>query len=127
VTVPGATLRPTRVAALAWFSVLAPPLAWAAQLVIGYSFQEAGCGRPDADLWGAGLDGLTGSVVIVCGGVAVLGGLAGMVALRASASGDPLGRARFMAVAGIASACIFLLAIVLSGIALLPLDACDPG
>jgi hypothetical protein len=126
-TVPGATARAGGVATLAWFSVLAPPIAWAAQLVIGYSFQEAGCGRPDSDLWGAGLDGLTGSVVVVCGAVAILGGLAGIVVLHASATGDPLGRIRFMAVAGIASACIFLLAIVLSGIALLPLDACDPG
>jgi hypothetical protein len=126
-TVSGATARGGGVATLAWFSVLAPPLAWAAQLVVGYSFQEAGCGRPDADLWGAGLNGLTGSVVIVCGAVAILGGLAGMVALRAAATGDPLGRVRFMAVAGIVSACIFLLAIVLSGIALLPLDACNPG
>jgi hypothetical protein len=123
----GVTARAGGVAALAWFSVLAPPLAWAAQLVVGYSFQQAGCGRPDADLWGLGLNGLTGSVVVVFGAVAVLGGLAGMVALHASATGDPLGRIGFMAVAGIVSACIFLLAIVLSGIALLPLDACDPG
>jgi hypothetical protein len=126
-TVPVVTVRTSSGATLAWFSLIAPPLAWAAQLVVGYSFQEAGCGRPDADLWGAGLNALTGIVVITCGAVAVLGGLAGIIALRSSATGDPLGRVRFMAVAGIASACIFLLAIVLSGIALLPLDACDRG
>ena len=123
-----ATPRSGRASALAWFGVVAPALAWATQLVVGYAFQEAGCGRPDADLWGVGLDGLTAIVIIVCGAVAVAGALAGIVALRASAGGgDPLGRVRFMAVAGIASGCIFLLAIVLSGIALLPLDACDSG
>lgn len=126
-TVPVATATPGRAAALAWFSVLAPPLAWATQLVIGYSFQEAGCGRPDADLWGAGLGGLTAIVVIAAAAVAVLGGLAGLAALRVSTNGDPLGRIRFMAIAGIASACVFLLAIVLSGIALVSLDACDLG
>jgi hypothetical protein len=123
-----ATPRSGRASALAWFAVLAPGVAWATQLVVGYAFQEAGCGRPDADLWGAGLDGLTAIVVVVCGAIAVLGGLAGLIALRDSArGGDPLGRVRFMAVAGIAASCIFLLAILLSGIALLPLDACDRG
>lgn len=126
-TVPVVTVRTSSGATLAWFSVIAPPFAWAAQLVVGYSFQEAGCGRRDAELWGAGLNALTGIVVIACGAVAVLGGLAGIIALRSSATGDPLGRVRFMAVAGIASACIFVLAIVLSGIALLPLEACDRG
>jgi hypothetical protein len=128
-TIPlAATSRPARASALAWFAVLAPGLAWATQLVVGYAFQEAGCGRPDADLWGAGLDGLTAIVVVACGTVAALGGLAGLIALRASAGGgDPLGRVRFMAVAGVAASCIFLLAIVLTGIALLPLDACDRG
>jgi hypothetical protein len=116
-----------RGSALAWFSVLAPPLAWAAQLVIGYSFQEAGCGRPDADLWGVGLDGLTAAVVIACAVVAALGGFAGVAACRSGRSADPLGRVEFMAVAGTAAGFIFLLAIVLSGIALVPLDACHGG
>jgi hypothetical protein len=127
-TVHVVSVRPSRGAVLAWFSVLAPPLAWAAQLVVGYGLQEAGCGRPDADLWGAGLGGLTGLVVFVCGIVAILGGLAGVAALSAATgNGDPLGRIRFMAIAGIAGACVFLLAIVLSGIALVPLDACELG
>jgi hypothetical protein len=128
-TLPLTSVRPARGAGLAWFSVLAPPLAWATQLVVGYAFQEAGCGRPDADLWGAGLDGLTGILVVACGIVAVLGGLAGVAALGAAGTrdGDPLGRVQFMAIAGIAAACIFLLAIVLSGIALIPLDPCDGG
>jgi hypothetical protein len=110
-----------------WFGVLAPPGAWAAQLVIGYAFQEAGCGRPDASLWGAGLDGLTGIVVIVCGALAVAGGAASLTAWRASRPSEASGVVAFLAVWGIAASFIFLLAIVLTGISLFPLDACNPG
>ena len=116
-----------RASTLAWISVLAPPLAWAAQLAVGYSLQEAGCGRPDADLWGVGLNGLTAALIIVCALLAGLGGLAGLAAWRRSAAADPLGRVEFMAIAGIAAGFIFLLATVLSGIALVPLDACHSG
>ena len=121
-----APARTGRAAPLAWFGVLAPPLAWATQLVVGYTFQEAGCGRPDSSLWGAGLNGLTAAVVIVCGAFAVAGGIAAFAALRASDGGPPdvIG---FLAVSGIAAGFIFLLAIVLTGVALIPLDACRPG
>jgi hypothetical protein len=126
-TTQAPTRRRSRASALAWFSVLAPPLAWAAQLVIGYAFQEAGCGRPDADLWGAGLGGLTSAVIVACGVVAGLGAVAGVVAWRGSRGADPLGRIEFLAIAGVASGFIFLLAIVLSGVALIPLDPCVAG
>ena len=110
-----------------WFGVLAPPLAWAAQLLIGYTFQEAGCGRPDASLWGAGLGGLTGVVVVVCGAFAIAGGVASLSASRGTRSPDSSGVVAFLAVWGIAGSFIFLLAIVLTGVALFPLDACSPG
>ena len=71
------------------FGLLAPPLAWALQLVAGYSVEEAGCGRPDASLWGAGVDPLTAVVIGVCGALAIAGGVASIVALRAA-----LGRRR---------------------------------
>jgi len=108
--------------ARAWFGVLAPPLAWAAQLVAGYAFEEAGCGRPDASLFGAGLNGLTGIVVVVCGAVAVAGGAASLTVRR-----NESGSVAFLAVWGVAASCIFLLAIVLTGASLIPLDACNPG
>jgi hypothetical protein len=114
-------------ARLAWFGVLGPPLAFAAQLVIGYAFQEAGCGRPDSSLWGAGLDGLTGIVIVVCGVLAGAAGAASLVAWRAADRDDPRGRVHFLAAAGAASSFVFLLGIVLSGIALFPLNACNPG
>ncbi|HEY2777762.1 MAG TPA: hypothetical protein VGI77_07635 [Gaiellaceae bacterium] len=110
-----------------WFGVLAPPLAWAAQLVTAYAFEEAGCGRPDSSLWGAGLGGLTGIVVIACGVLAVAGGAASFTVLRVARPSDGTGLAAFLAAWGVSASFIFLLAIVLTGISLVPLDACTPG
>lgn len=106
-----------------WFGVLAPPLAWAAQLVTGYAFEEAGCGRPDGSLFGAGLNSLTAIVVTLCGALALAGGAASLIAWRAARPGS----GAFMAGWGIAASFIFLLAIVLTGVSLIPLDACNPG
>jgi hypothetical protein len=116
--------------ALAWFGVLTPPLAWAIQLVLGYAFEEAGCGRPGSTLWGTGIEPLTAVVIIACAGLAVLGGLAALVSWRATADGDAAdtrGVNRFMASTGMLGSVIFLVAICLSGIALIPLDACNAG
>jgi hypothetical protein len=113
--------------ARAWFGVLAPPLAWAAQLVTGYAFEEAGCGRPDSSLWGAGLNGLTAIVVIVCGALAVAGGAASFTAWRSAGESDAAGSVAFLAAWGVAASFIFLLAIVLTGVSLIPLDACTLG
>jgi cytochrome bd-type quinol oxidase subunit 2 len=119
--------RPRSRYRLAWFGVLAPPLAFATQLVVGYGLQEAGCGRPDSDLWGAGLDGLTAVVIVVCAVITLAGGIASVVAWRAADRGDARGTLRFMATAGVASSFTFLIAIVLSGIAFFPLSSCNPG
>jgi hypothetical protein len=110
-----------------WFGVLAPPLAWAAQLVTGYAFEEAGCGRPDASLFGAGLNGLTAIVVIASGALAIAGGAASLTAWRATRPPAAAGSGEFLAVWGIAASFVFLLAIVLTGVSLIPLDACQPG
>lgn len=111
----------------AWFGVLAPPIAWAVQLVTAYAFEEAGCGRPDASLWGAGLGGLTGIVVVVCGALALVGGAASLKAWRTVEPEGGTGVSAFLAAWGITASLIFLLAIVLTGVSLFPLDACSPG
>jgi hypothetical protein len=114
-------------ARLAWFGIAAPPFAWATQFLIGYSMQEAGCGRPDASLWGAHLEITDAIVLIVCGAIAVAGGAAAVAALRASGLRDPRGRVNFVAVSGIAASVVFGLAILLSAIPWFSLDACSPG
>jgi hypothetical protein len=124
------TVRANNVRSLAWFGVLMPPLAWATQLVVGYSITEAGCGRPGSNLWGAGLEPLAAGVVLGCGGLALLGGLAAIVSWRSSTTEEAIdnrGVVRFMASAGMIGSLIFLFAICLSGIALIPLSACNAG
>jgi hypothetical protein len=120
-------VRPGTGSSLAWFGLAAPPFAWAAQLLLGYSMQEAGCDRPDANLWGAGLEPLTAVVLVICGAIAVAGGVAAVAALRMSGANDPRGRVGFVAVSGIVASVVFGLAILLSAIPLLSLDACRPG
>ena len=120
-------VRPGASSTLAWLGVAAPPLAWATQLLVGYSMQEAGCGRPDSNLWGAGLETVTAIVLAVCGATALAGGVASVAALRATVSNDPRGRVRFVAVSGIAASAVFGLAILLTAIPLFSLDPCRPG
>lgn len=114
-------------ARLAWIGVLAAPIAWGAQLLVGYSMQEAGCGRPNTHLWGASLDLLTMIALVVSGMIAVAGGAAAVAALRACADNDPRGRVFFMALSGIVATVIFAVAIVLTAIPLFSLDSCTPG
>jgi hypothetical protein len=120
-TVVSRTHTPGR---LAWFGALAPPLAWATQLIVGYALEEAACGRPSANLWGASIDPLTAIVIVVCGVVAILGGLASLTSFL-SRGPDERGAIRFLAGAGLLGSLVFLLAIVLSGVALLALDGCS--
>lgn len=120
-------VRPGTNSSLAWFGVAAAPLAWMAQLLVGYSVQEAGCGRPDSNLWDAGLEPLTAVVLVVCGALAVAGGVAAVTALRATGSNDPRDRVRFVAVSGIVASVVFGFAILLSAIPLFSLDTCRPG
>jgi hypothetical protein len=108
-------------------AVLAPPLAWALQLVVGYGVEEAACGRPDASLWGAGVDPLTAVVIGACGGLAIAGGVVSTVSLRQSSADDDRGVWRFVAAAGVLGSVVFLLAILLSGLALASIDGCSAG
>lgn len=112
---------------LAWFGLAAPPLAWTVQLLVGYSMQEAGCGRPNSNLWGAGLEPLTAIVLVACAALALAGGIAALAALRAAGANDPRGRVGFVAVSGIVASVVFGFAIALSAIPLFSLDACRPG
>jgi hypothetical protein len=111
---------------LAWFGLLAPPLAWATQLVAGYSIEESACGRPDSSLWGASVHSLTGVVIVACACLAALGGVVSVIGWIGG-RGDSRGVARFMAVAGLLGSLIFLLAIVLGAFAVRDLGGCRPG
>ena len=102
--------------ALQWIGLFTAPLAWAAQLVLGYGATLAHCdsGGTGFDLpivtWELGV--MAVAVLLALGGQA-----AAVVALRNSRrSGLPDERRRFFAEAALLANVLFLLAILLSGI-----------
>lgn len=114
-----------RASLLLWLGVAAPPLAWTLELVAGYWFEEAACGRGsgrwgiDGDLWQA-------VTLVVCGSLAVVGTLAALATVRAvrAGEGDARGRVHFLAVTSLSAAAVFLLLTVMTGIGALALDTC---
>ena len=113
------------------FAVLGPPIAWAVQLVSGYAFEEAACstgtgdaaalGNPTAILWGISI----GAFAVA--GLAGIAGIATWMSARAATGNEPAGRVAFLGAAGALAALVFLEAIVLSAIAIVPFDACTPS
>jgi len=95
-----------------WFGVLGPPLAWAAHLLFSDGIFELGCspGFVHPDIYGLSLKfwqlletGLLEAVIVAAG---VLSWRA-LRRLRRMEDGTALGRATGMAIAGVASACIY--------------------
>jgi hypothetical protein len=117
-----------RVEAQVWIGLIAAPAAWTVQHVLGFGVSEARC-EPGGREWGiphvTWLTALT-----VAAGLLVLAGLASsaLAFRRLSDTGEdddpPWGRARLMAVFGIAIAPIFLALVLLDGIGALLLDTC---
>jgi hypothetical protein len=110
-----------------WVGLLAAPLAWATQLLLGWGSEELGC-PTSASTTVAGLE-LDNFVVVVslAAATVALGGLVVAVTSTLSARDDTLGRVSFMAAAGILVSAVFLGAIVLAGSAALVLDPCEAG
>jgi hypothetical protein len=112
-----------------WWGVLAAPLAWATVISAGYFLQDAGC--PPAspgEIWGVDVSAVSVAVVIACAAIAAAGALVAYRETRLSRNDETRGgRSHFMAVAGLLGSLLFLLAIVLSGIAFIPLSSCSPG
>jgi hypothetical protein len=117
---------PRLVAALQLYAVLGAPLAWAAQLVLGYGMTQAVCAPPGAG-WRFGIHPWEAGLTVAAAAVA-LGGGAAAAALRQACDGgvisDPLGRVRFVATVGLAVGIIFLALIVFSGAGVLALEDC---
>lgn len=117
--------RPLTSAAL-WFALLGPPLAWTAQLVVGYGVEEADCGKAGQS-WA--LHTTAWEVALLAlGGVVGVASLAAAIALwRGSErhAPDPRGRIAFLAVSALLIDGLFLALIVLTGIGTIVLDPCD--
>jgi hypothetical protein len=114
-----------RASLLLWFGVIAPPLAWTLELVAGYWFEEAVCGR-GSGRWGIDHELTQAATLVVCGALAVAGTLAALAALRAvrAGAGDARGRVEFLAVTSLSAAAVFVLLTVMTGAGVLALDPC---
>jgi len=112
-----------------WFGVLGPPLAWGAHQVLGDLIFEMGC---SPGVGGSTLLGLSpeGWALIQSAVAAVITAAAGVVAYRAFrrlrqiSDGTAWGRAHALAVAGMASALIYLVLIAYGFSAPFFLDRC---
>jgi hypothetical protein len=103
-------------------ALLAGPLAWTAQLVVGYGIGDAACSRAGER---SGVDSQAGEAVLTAIAVAVtLGGLAVSGWLWRRAESDDRGRIAFMAGGGLLVNGVFLVLILLGGIAALSIVHC---
>ena len=117
---------------LLWVAVLGAPLAWVAQLTLGYGLEEFACSHGTATrrFLGLGVEPSLIGLTVAAAIVAVSGGAAGLAAHRSLSrerDGDPRGHGGFLAFAGLLASLLFLVLIVLGGAQLLSLDPCVPG
>jgi hypothetical protein len=120
-----------RLEILQWFGLLAGALVWAAQHVVGYGITEAECGAGGAH-WGIHNDVWQGALMGAALALVLLAELAAIAVILATRDGSyegppPPGRLRFFAIAAAAANFIFLVIILLDGLASLVNVACRQG
>lgn len=115
-----------------WFAVLSGGFAWSAHTVVGWGLDETVCRSGHNEVQGVPLRPLIGGFTLV---MLVVAGLALAVAWRlrrrllATSPDDPVqalraGRAHFMSVVALGANVLFVLIIVLGGIAVLVFGPC---
>jgi len=106
-----------------WLGVAAAPLAWFAQLAIGYESVEGGCapGGGAGEVLGMGTDSAALVVTAIAALVAGIGVFAALVTWRVEE--DP-GYVRFLGFAGFVGGAVLLATILLAGIGILALSPC---
>lgn len=114
-----------------WFAVLAPPLAWLAQLNLGWWIEAWSCGNDKGGYaWtgGGGAQWLQFGISVIALAVALLALVIGISKWRASASSgitaDTSARPDFMAAIAVFMSAVFAVAIVWAGLATLLLPVC---
>ncbi len=93
-----------------WAGVLAGPVAWALDLVVGYSRVKFTCGSPR--MWHLHAFTLLALVIIGGGAWAAWRTLAETPGSAPTDGGTPVDRARFMAILGLAACAFFALAVI---------------
>jgi hypothetical protein len=117
---------PRAVSLLQAYAIVAPPVAWAVQLVVGYGYTEAACGAGGVS-GGIGLHPWEAILALAAGAVAGSAWAGAIVLHRATGRGeidDPLGRIRFVSTLGIVIGLIFLTLIAFTAAGTLALDGC---
>jgi hypothetical protein len=115
----------TSTTALQWYGLLGAPLAWVAQLLVGYGAEEAAC-APAGMRWGLETGTWQIALTIACALAALAGAAAAATLLRRVHEGaaDPFGRVAFMAAGGLLVSVVFLILIVLGGTSAVALPEC---
>lgn len=117
---------PHMVTLIQWYAIVAPPLAWTAQLVVGYGFALAACGT-------GGVSGGIGihpwqAIAAAAAALVAAGAWAGAIMLHAATGrgevDDPVGRVRFMSTLGIVIGLIFLTLIGFTAAGTLTVHGC---
>jgi hypothetical protein len=108
-----------------WLGLLAAPVAWTAQLVLGYGAEEADCAAGSGG-WDFSSHTVNAILFAVAGAAALAGLGAAVWGLRA-AEHDTRGRIAFMAFGGALVSSLFVALVVMTGIGVLSLEPCTPG
>jgi hypothetical protein len=112
--------------ALQVYALFGAPLAWTAQLVLGYGLTEAACG-PSGRAWDIAIDPWEAAIFALALAFAV-GGWASAAALHRAVAraeiDDPRGRVRFLTTIGLVVGAIFVAMILYTGAGVLSLEEC---
>ena len=114
--------------ALLWFGLLAGPLAFVGQQVVGVGVTFASC-SPAGSRWDVPMHGVQLGVTAATALVVVLAEAAALAAFRATRHVEqegepPLGRIRFLATAALAIGPLFLALVLLGGLGAVVHPAC---
>lgn len=121
---------------LLWFGVLGGALAWTVHLLAGWSIEELACAAGSSEVAGLSLRYAIGLTVLIPAAATMAALAVAWLAWRrtgsqdagpqrAGAVGHALGRARMLALVGLASNLLFLIIIVLGGVAILVFPPCQ--
>lgn len=117
-----------RASVLQWIGLLVAPAAWFAQHVIGQAASQASCSRANRT-WGMSNNAWQIGLLVGAGVLILLSEAAAVVAYRSTREGNyesapPLGRIQLISVASMSTNLIFLVIVLLDGIASIVDIAC---
>jgi hypothetical protein len=120
-----------RVAVLQWLGLFVAPLAWFAQHMIGQAVSQASCDRVN-EAWGISNDAWQIVLLAVAGSLILLSEAAAVAAFLGTRDGSyeeppPLGRMQLIAIAAMTTNLLYLVIILLDGVASIVNVGCAQG